>query len=82
MSNEGKKRLHNLTAVDERGSMEAIREQALVGMNDTIETIKKMEMEHEGGGCTIRRILQQNTKKRIKILLGDRRSRWGPVCQA
>lgn len=48
MSNEGKKRLHNLIVVDESGSMEAIREQALVGMNDTIEAIKKMEKEYKG----------------------------------
>ena len=40
------KRIFNLIIVDESGSMSIIREQALVGMNETIETIIKMQEMH------------------------------------
>ena len=36
------KRVHNLIIVDESGSMEIIRKQAFVGMNETLETVRKM----------------------------------------
>lgn len=36
-----------MIVVDESGSMQVIREQALVGMNETIETIVKMQKLHE-----------------------------------
>lgn len=67
MSNEGKKRLHNLIAVDGSGSMEAIREQALVGMNDTIETIKKMEKEREGVSAPSGTFLNKAPRRGLKI---------------
>ena len=40
------KRIFNLIIVDESGSMSIIREQALMGMNETIETIIKMQEMH------------------------------------
>ena len=43
-TNEAKtKRVHNLIIVDESGSMEIIRKQAFVGMNETLQTIRKMQ---------------------------------------
>ena len=41
--NESKKRVHNLIIVDESGSMEIIRKQAFVGMNETLQTVRKMQ---------------------------------------
>ena len=40
------KRVFNLLVVDESGSMEIIRKQALVGINETLETIRKMQKAH------------------------------------
>ncbi len=37
------KRVFNLIIVDESGSMEVIREQAFSGMNETLETVRKLE---------------------------------------
>ena len=37
------KRVHNLIIVDESGSMEIIRKQAFVGMNETLETVRMMQ---------------------------------------
>ena len=37
------KRVHNLIIVDESGSMEIIRKQAFVGMNETLDTVRKMQ---------------------------------------
>ena len=37
------KRVHNLIIVDESGSMEVIRKQAFVGMNETLQTVCKMQ---------------------------------------
>ena len=37
------KRVHNLIIVDESGSMEVIRKQAFVGMNETLQTVRKMQ---------------------------------------
>ena len=37
------KRVHNLIIVDESGSMEVIRKQACVGMNETLQTFCKMQ---------------------------------------
>ncbi len=43
-TNEEKtKRVHNLIIVDESGSMEIIRKQAFVGMNETLQTVRKMQ---------------------------------------
>ena len=36
-------RVHNLIIVDESGSMEIIRKQAFVGMNETLQTVRKMQ---------------------------------------
>lgn len=33
--------------VDESGSMEIIRKQALMGINETLETIRKIEKAHQ-----------------------------------
>ena len=38
------KRVHNLIIVDESGSMEVIRKQAFVGMNETLQTVRKMSI--------------------------------------
>ena len=40
-------KVFNLIIVDESGSMQTIREQAFVGMNDTIGTILEAQKEHE-----------------------------------
>ena len=37
------KRVFNLIIVDESGSMCVIEKQALMGLNETIETVKKMQ---------------------------------------
>ena len=41
------KKVFNLIIVDESGSMSIIREQALAGMNETLETIIKMQELHK-----------------------------------
>ena len=41
-----KKRIFNLVIVDESGSMSCIEKQALAGMNETLQTIVKMEKMH------------------------------------
>ena len=41
------KRVFNLLVVDERGSMSIIRRQALVGINETLATIQKMQKAHK-----------------------------------
>lgn len=41
------KKVFNLIVVDESGSMSVIKRQALAGMNETIETIKAMQKQHE-----------------------------------
>ncbi len=40
------KRVFNLIVMDESGSMSIIEKQALVGMNETIDTIKKLHKAH------------------------------------
>ena len=40
------KRVFNLLVVDESGSMSIIRRQALVGINETLATIQKMQKAH------------------------------------
>ncbi len=37
------KRIHNLIIVDESGSMSVIRKQAFTGMNETLQTVRKMQ---------------------------------------
>lgn len=41
------KKVFNLIVVDESGSMQVIKDQALAGMNETIETIKAMQKQHK-----------------------------------
>ncbi len=41
------KRVFNLLVVDESGSMSVIRSQALVGINETLATIQKMQKAHK-----------------------------------
>lgn len=41
------KRVFNMIIVDESGSMCVIERQALVGMNETIDTVKKMQKMHK-----------------------------------
>lgn len=41
------KRVFNLLVVDESGSMSIIRRQALVGINETLATIQKMQKAHK-----------------------------------
>ena len=43
--NQGKK-VYNLIIVDESGSMSIIRNEALAGLNETIETCQKMQELH------------------------------------
>ena len=40
------KRIHNLIIVDESGSMEIIRKQAFTGMNETLQTVRKMQEKY------------------------------------
>ena len=40
------KRVHNLIIVDESGSMEVIRKQAFVGMNETLQTVRQMQKKY------------------------------------
>lgn len=42
------KRVMNLIIVDESGSMSIIKKQALMGLNETLETVKKMQEAHPG----------------------------------
>ena len=41
------KRVFNLIIVDESGSMTIIEKQALMGLNETLETVKKMQELHK-----------------------------------
>ena len=40
------KRVFNMIIVDESGSMSIIKKQALAGLNETIDTVKKMQKMH------------------------------------
>ncbi|WP_455585989.1 vWA domain-containing protein [Bacteroides sp.] len=42
-----KTRIFNLIILDESGSMEAIKEQAIMGMNETVQTIRSAQNRHE-----------------------------------
>lgn len=41
------KRVHNLIIVDESGSMSSIYQPALTGLNETLQTIREAQKEHE-----------------------------------
>lgn len=40
------KRVHNLIIVDESGSMSVIRKQAFTGMNETLQTVRRMQEKY------------------------------------
>ena len=42
-----KTRIFNLIILDESGSMESIKEQAIMGMNETVQTIRSAQKKHE-----------------------------------
>ena len=44
-SDQRPKRVFNLIIVDESGSMCIIREQAFAGMNETLQTVRQMQMK-------------------------------------
>lgn len=44
--NKTTKRVYNLVIIDESGSMDIIRRQALAGINETITTCQKMQKAH------------------------------------
>lgn len=44
---DGAKRVHNLIIVDESGSMSSIYQPALTGLNETLQTIREAQKEHE-----------------------------------
>lgn len=44
---EGTKRVHNLIVLDESGSMQSIYLPALTGVNETLQTIREAQKEHE-----------------------------------
>lgn len=44
---EGIKRVHNLIVLDESGSMQSIYQPALTGVNETLQTIRESQKEHE-----------------------------------
>ena len=44
-SDQKPKRVFNLIIVDESGSMSIIREQAFAGMNETLQTVRQMQMK-------------------------------------
>lgn len=44
--NNEKKRVYNLLIVDESGSMEIIRKQAFAGLNETLDTVKKLQAQN------------------------------------
>ena len=44
---EATKRVHNLIILDESGSMQSIYQPALTGVNETLQTIREAQKEHE-----------------------------------
>ena len=40
-------RIFNLIVLDESGSMEVIKQQAIMGVNETVQTIKSAQKEYE-----------------------------------
>ena len=53
------KRVFNLLVVDESGSMSIIERQALVGINETLTTIQKMQKtQGHGAACNAHHLRQ------------------------
>lgn len=59
------KRVFNLLVVDESGSMEIIRKQALVGINETLETIRKIHKTHSELEQRVTLITFDSTHKKL-----------------
>lgn len=59
------KRVFNLLVVDESGSMEIIRKQALVGINETLETIRKIHKAHSELEQRVTLITFDSTHKKL-----------------
>ena len=59
------KRVFNLLVVDESGSMSIIQHQALVGINETLETIQKMQQAHKELEQTVTLITFDSTHKKL-----------------
>lgn len=59
------KRVFNLLVVDESGSMEIIRKQALVGINETLETIRKIQKAHSELEQRVTLITFDSTHKKL-----------------
>lgn len=71
------KRVFNLLVVDESGSMEIIRKQALVGINETLETIRKIHKAHSELEQRVTLITFDSTHKKLfydNVLADDARS--------
>ena len=59
------KRVFNLLVVDESGSMSIIRRQALVGINETLTTIQKMQKTHKDMEQRVTLITFDSTHKNL-----------------
>lgn len=59
------KRVFNLLVVDESGSMSIIQRQALVGINETLTTIQKMQKTHKNLEQRITLITFDSTHKKL-----------------
>ena len=60
------KRVFNLLVVDESGSMSIIERQALVGINETLTTIQKMQKTHKDMEQRVMEALETPPKYRKK----------------
>lgn len=59
------KRVFNLLVVDESGSMSIIERQALVGINETLTTIQKMQKTHKNMEQRVTLITFDSTHKKL-----------------
>ena len=59
------KRVFNLLVVDESGSMSIIERQALVGINETLTTIQKMQKTHNDMEQRVTLITFDSTHKKL-----------------
>ena len=59
------KRVFNLLVVDESGSMSIIERQALVGINETLTTIQKMQKMHKDMEQRVTLITFDSTHKKL-----------------
>ena len=61
------KRVFNLLVVDESGSMSIIEHQALVGINETLTTIQKMQKTHKDMEQRVTLITFDSTHKNLWV---------------